>query len=344
MDLVNNAYKCYSKDLILKILISQVESQIESHVLNNIEDKKISLLDSSEKNDDSRSKNGSIEKKRLNYLVNLYNKYLAEDVSKLENLFSQIDVDVSTIKSFSEAGGMSKHYDIIINYKDGSTKTIEHKGITMKKKTPVNDIERPWKFTPQVLNQTNKFSKTSIYSNSWYTKAMPELKERWPDLPEIPTYSEWIKYDASPGRPKTDWGKALKIKRQSSKDNKKIIDDICKKYLKEFWTNISCDMELKECLRLDILNKFKEVMDTKNYWLNAFYKTSKDIVPELSFISITPKISNLNLEIDLGTSKKLPKAILTYNLTSNSSKIFTGEARLRWGNEKGIANIRWNIS
>ena len=43
------------------------------------------------------------------------------------------------------------------------------------------------------------------------------------------------------------------------------------------------------------------------------------------------------------TKKKKPLIKLKYSLSNNPSKIFEGEARLRWGNGAGISNIRWNI-
>jgi len=297
-----------------------------------------------EQQSDCRGKNGTKENQRLDYIVETYNKALVNESGKLEQLFSETDLNVNNIESFSKAGGCGKHYDLLIHMNDGSTKTIEHKGITMSKKIPVNDFERPWSLTPQLLNETYQFSKTSIYLDLWYTNAMPELKTKWPDLPEFPSYNDWIKLDASMGSAKSDWGIALKVKRKASKANTKFIDNIYKKYLKQFWTTISTNSEFMEELRQDLFTNISRVLEDKNYWINTFYKTSKEIVPEFSFISITPQISNLNIEIDLGTGKNFPKAIITYNLTSNPSKIFTGEARLRWGNGNGISNIRWNIS
>ena len=87
-----------------------------------------------------------------------------------------------------------------------------------------------------------------------------------------------------------------------------------------------------------------KTLKEKNNWMNCFYESPEAIKPKNIFVSKTPSISDLKIKIDLGTKKKLPKAIITYKLTSNPSKIFTGEARLNWGNGNGIANIRWNIS
>ena len=54
-----------------------------------------------EQQPDCRGKNGSKENQRLDYIVDTYNKALVNDIGKLQQLFSETDLDVSTIKSFS---------------------------------------------------------------------------------------------------------------------------------------------------------------------------------------------------------------------------------------------------
>lgn len=295
---------------------------------------------------DCRAENGSRENKRVNYIVDTFNNILNGDLGKLEQLFINTDLDITHVHMFSKAGGCGNHYDLIIHMADGITRTIEHKGIKSKKSIPIpiNDFEQPWSLTPQLLNETHRFSNTHIYLKLWYYKAMPEIKSKWVDLPDIPNYEDWVKLDASMGSAKSDWGIALKEKRKASKTNLTFIDNLYKKYLKQFWTTISDNQEFKDQLRDDLLTNISGVLAQKDYWINTFYKTTTDIKPTHSFVSVTPQISNLSFEIDLGTSKRVSKAILSYNLSSNPGKVFKGEARLRWGNGNGISNIRWNIS
>ena len=74
-------------------------------------------------------------------------------------------------------------------------------------------------------------------------------------------------------------------------------------------------------------------------------KQTNFIESKKDFLTITPQISNISIDVDLNEDKnKAPKITLKYNLSSNPNKIFQGEALLRWGNGNGISNIRWNIS
>ena len=86
-------------------------------------------------------------------------------------------------------------------------------------------------------------------------------------------------------------------------------------------------------------------LSQKHLWLNAHYTTSNAIETSIMFLTVTPQISNLSIDINTNEdSHKYPKITLNYNLSSNPNKKFQGQALLRWGNGNGIANIRWNIS
>ena len=70
-----------------------------------------------------KSQNGSLEDKRLRWLVERLNE---KDSALLEGL----NIDMKKVDCFKVAGGRGKHYDMTIHFKDGTQKTIEHKGIT----------------------------------------------------------------------------------------------------------------------------------------------------------------------------------------------------------------------
>ena len=55
----------------------------------------------------------------------------------------------------------------------------------------------PWKHTPQIFNGSYSFlgSSTAAYSKYFYMKVLPKFKTEWPELPDIPSYDDWIKYD-----------------------------------------------------------------------------------------------------------------------------------------------------
>jgi hypothetical protein len=238
-------------------------------------------------------------------------------------MFSSVNIDTNMVDKFIVAGGSTNHFDIIILMKDGNTINIEHKAITETENNP----EHPWSLSsiPQLINGPYNFTDLSIkYCNVWYNLVMPELKTLFPILPELPSYTSWLKGDASMGSVKTEFGKALKEIRKADKENANLIDKLYKDSIKMFWKNI--------------LENNPEILD-------AHYTTSKSIETSQMFLTVTPQISNLSIDINTNEdSHKYPKITLNYNLSSNPNKKFQGQALLRWGNGNGIANIRWNIS
>ena len=89
--------------------------------------------------------------------------------------------------------------------------------------------------------------------------------------------------------------------------------------------------------------EFNKCLNEKDFWLNAFYENNTDIEPKKLQWCVTPKLSNLKCEVCIQENKK-PILKLSYNLSSNPTKKFNGKALLRWGNGKGIANVRWNLN
>tara|TARA_B100000795_G_scaffold104953_1_gene77456 strand:+ start:1780 stop:2658 length:879 start_codon:yes stop_codon:yes gene_type:complete len=291
----------------------------------------------------SRKTNGNTEKKRLPWIVNDWNNKLYNQDTYLTNLFASTGIDILLIEKFIVAGGSKLHYDITILMKDGTTINIEHKAI----KTKINDAEQPWSLTPQLLNGTNKSFDLSIeYCKVWYYLVMPDLKLLFPILPDLPTYDEWMKCDASMGSATTDFSRSLKEIRKANKENSAIIDKLYKDSIKSFWKNIQENNpdKLKQ-FEQEVLLKMRNCLSQKHLWLNVYYETTSTIEPGICFLTITPRISNLSLTINTNDGNhKYPKIILNYNLSSNPNKKFQGNALLRWGNGNGIANIRWNIS
>ena len=290
-----------------------------------------------------RANNGSVENRRLAWIVEKWNALLNPLDAIMVTMLAKIGIDASSVEKFIVAGGAAKHYDIVILFKDGSTKNIEHKGLTGKVQ---NDEERPWSLTPQLLNAPYNFSEISLgYCKAWY-KCMTVLKQYWPDvLPEIPDYNDWLKKDATMGKAKSEWGIALKAIRKADKENAAIIDQIYYLSIKQYWKLIKKNQKMLKKFKKDLTSSIQHVLSQKHYWLNAFYETSDTIETDNIFLTRTPTISNLSVHIHLNeNTNKLPKIELEYNLSSNPNKKFKGQALMRWGNGNGIANIRWNIS
>ena len=291
-----------------------------------------------------KSQNGSLEDQRLCWLVEDLNKKLTQkDNTLCEVLKNKLQIDMKEIDCFKVAGGRGKHYDMTIHFKDGTQKTIEHKGITGLNRD--GDEERPWNLTPQLVNAGYNFSDLSLmYCKLWW-RCLSIIKQLFPGpiLPEVPTYEEWIK-DAKQGSAKTEWGNALKQIRSFNNTNKYLIDEVVDQSLINFWTIIQRDrQDLLKSAEKTIENMICKCLDDKDFWLNAFYENDSDIEPKKLQWCVTPKLSNLKCDVCIQENKK-PILKLTYNLSSNPTKKFNGKALLRWGNGKGIANVRWNLN
>ena len=113
-----------------------------------------------------------------------------------------------------------------------------------------------------------------------------------------------------------------------------------------FWKDIlENHTDLLEQFKNDLLSKMQYVLAEKHLWLNCNYETKETIETSTVFLTTTPQISNISIDININEDNhKYPKITLNYNLSSNPNKKFQGKALLRWGNGNGIANIRWNIS
>lgn len=288
----------------------------------------------------ARSKNGSTEAERLAWLVNKFNTLLSQQNPEFILMLFNVNIDVNNILRFEVAGGASLHYDIIIRFKDMTTKTIEHKAI----KTRSNNSERPWSLTPQLFNATYNFTTLSQeYCELWHTSFMSILKQEYPQLPDIPSYDAFLKGDANMGSAKTEFGKALKAIKKENETNHNLITSITKQSIRYFYEYIVENRpEIIEQLRQDCETSMQNVLRQKNFWINAYYPTTSTIETDTYFLTVTPQLSNLDVE--LVENNNTTKIKLHYNLSSNPNKRFHGAALLRWGNGNGIANIRWNIS
>jgi len=288
----------------------------------------------------SRSQNGTIEGQRLVSMVRDFNlKLSSNDKTFVNNITSAWNIDPNDIERFIVAGGSSKHYDIIIKFKNGTTKTIEHKAIG----TLNNDIERPWSLTPQLLNAPYNFTLFSLeYCKLWHQSFMPLLREYYPQLPEVPSYETFLREDASMGSARTNFGKVLKTIRDESEFNYNFIKSVEKKSFEYFYEYIVTP-EMIEKLKQDCETKLQQVLGEKDYWINAYYPTANTIHTDNYFISVTPTLSDLTIQLVQNT-EGVTKIQLHYNLSSNTTRRFQGQALLRWRNGKGIANVSWNIN
>lgn len=289
-----------------------------------------------------RTQNGTIEKQRLVSMVENFNAKLeSKDQTFTTKCYNALNIDTNDIERFIVAGGSSKHYDIIIKFKNGTTKTIEHKGIVGTGDN--NDSERPWSLTPQLLNAPYNFTLLSLeYCKLWHQSFMHLLREYYPQLPEVPLYEIFLRDDASMGSARSDFGKALKAIKNENQHAKKFITSIEKISQCYFFEYIVTD-EMIQQLKQDCETKLQQILGEKDYWINAYYPTTDTIDTDIYFMSVTPTLSDLTIQL-LQNTEGVTKIQLHYKLSSNTTREFQGQALMRWGNGNGIANIRWNIS
>ena len=288
-----------------------------------------------------RTQNGTIEKQRLVSMVENYNAKLESKDQTFTTYLNTLNIDANDIERFIVAGGSSKHFDIIIQFKNGTTKTFEHKGIVGTGDN--NDSERPWSLTPQLLNAPYNFTLFSLeYCKLWHQSFMPLLREYYPQLPEVPSYEIFLRDDASMGSARSDFGKALKAIRDESQNNYDFLKSVEKISFRYFYEYIVTD-EMIQQLKQDCETKLQQVLGEKDYWINAYYPTANTIHTDNYFISVTPTLSDLTIQLVQNT-EGVTKIQLHYTLSSNTTRRFQGQALLRWRNGKGIANVSWNIN
>jgi len=292
-------------------------------------------LTSEEDGRTKRNNNSKNETERIKYIITKFKKLLSEKDPLLIKALEFVNINYNDIKCFEKMGGRKYHYDIQILFKDGNTINIEHKSNNK------HDKNHPWSTQPQLLNGTCKmFTLSKDYCYFWYKK-LPEIKEKLKMESEIPSYKEFSDKDATTGPPKTKFGLELKNLRKN-KEIRKYLDNLVKKSTYNFLKNIS-DSDMSEFTK-QLESIMKKILNEKHLWLDVSYDSSSSIKFKKYHFGKTPQLYNLSAHIELNeNNKKLPIIKLKYNLTSEPDKIFYGEARLRWGNQNGIANIRWNI-
>lgn len=304
----------------------------------------------------NRANNGKIEDIRLDHLILSFKNYL-DNNKPIPNW--NLPIQPQDIERFDKKGGTSTHdIDIILKNKDICT--IEVKGITSKKKITDDLIKtlqkHPWKLTPQLVNAPYNFSCTDIACKLWYDKYIPQLQELYPDLPQITSFEKWTSDDASMGSATTEFGTQLKDlynnKTKKTPKCKKIIQDLVNNWLYDFWKMIDDSDELKYKLQMDIEQKMQKSLRNKTYWLNVIYENESIIKPDNFIFSITPKVILIKT-MDIKLNEKSSLAKMTYYLLDkkedldngelHNNELFEGEARLRFRNGAGIANIGWGL-
>jgi len=272
-------------------------------------------------------KNSFIEKQRLKYLTNnpiqIINKFLEYGI---------------ILKSLTEKGGRG-HHDLEFEDINGNKSNIEHKGF--RGNTNLN-IGAPWKsWSPQYLNDGMKYEIDELFANKWHTDVIPQLKEHFDINCDIPSYDDWKRLDANQqGSCGSEFSNLLKEKYYEKDKNKDHIKNLVHKTLRDIYDNLTPEnFRTFEC---KLLERSNIALEDKQWWMGIRYATSDSIEPlEISLVK-GPTITNLKV-VRVETKRVGPVLVTEYSTSITPNIIYEGEARLRFRNTTGIANIGWGI-
>lgn len=284
----------------------------------------------------NRSRNGEIEKLRLISLVDKLNN--GDELTDEINLL--IDKPIS---KFKVAGGCSNSYDIVGTTEDGDEILIEVKCLTNK-----IDLGIPWGSTQLVNDTWSSFEISKVYYEYWYNEIIPRhIIQQYPSLPERPSNIEYKK-DMDFGSVKSEFGKALKTMRKSDENTyNKCFDDWHRLALEHAFEVLK-DSNKKQIFEQQIAGRMNTKLRSKHLFINCSFPNASSVSTQsadgfVAKVSNVSQISNLKSGI-VYNNKGQPNIKTTYNFLNDPSQtLHTGEARLRWGNGNGIANLRWNI-
>ncbi len=271
--------------------------------------------------------NTSIEKQRLKYLIN--------NPTLVIEKFSECGKHVLRL---IEKGGRT-HHDL--EYIDiyGEKNNIEVKGFCGNKKSVDG---APWiNWSPQYLNEGMKYNIDKLFAKKWYENSIPEIKKYFNINCNVPTLEEWLKLDANhQGSARSDWGVLLKKIYKENKYNIEYIKNLHYKKLDITLNNLS--QEQKDEFIFTLEKRSNNALKDKQWWVGIKYEKTDSIEPlEISLVE-GPTIINLKFK-EIKMKTKGPVIITSYSTTINPNTIYEGEARLRFRNTTGVANIGWGI-
>lgn len=234
------------------------------------------------------------------------------------------------------AGSNKDHYDLVINNTDKTITRVEAK----HSNTSLNIVDVPWRNSVQVLNGVGShFIAGHKYARKWYDEII--LQTNWNnllqtnDIPEIPTYDEWIKDAFRCGDPKTEFVKAIKKRCREIWGNKSsFTGEKNTPNLRSLLSNFELTQEEKNIFINQIKNKLDYVLSQKD----CFLQTTGSI--ELGTFEFawrnsveSPNITNINIRREKD---------IYIDLIDDENNSFTG--KLRWGKGCGFTNIRFDVT
>jgi hypothetical protein len=287
----------------------------------------------------TKKDNKSIENQRVNYIVDNWTTSTQNPSDHFKDMLNNVGISISNINNILALGKLNDHHDFEIHCNNNKVFKIEHKGFASDDSK--YDPHRPWNDYPQIINGSVAClpSIRNKYCKEWHNQ-LPILKTILKINVPIPSYNEFCK-DAAMGSHKTVWGQHLYDMVKKEKAKRKVLNNYTQAFTKNFWENIEKnDPDFKNSFKKELFNEINQTLNNKDLWLNAYYNSTKDIEPTSIKLSIVPKL----LELRIGkVSTGLSGPEVEYRLSSSPNKWYKGEARLRWQNRNGIANVSWKI-
>lgn len=233
------------------------------------------------------------------------------------------------------AGSNRDHYDIIIYHDDGTMTRVEEKH---SDKVLDKDMV-PWKNSVQVLNGVgNHYEVGRKYARIFYDNIISQVNWReilkCEDIPDIPSYEEWIKDAFRCGDPKTPFVMKLKsLCRETHGAKSSFTGQNGTLDLRAMFPEFILTEEETALFLLEINTKLHEVMSQKD----CFLQTKGDIDGhDFEFVwrerVECPQFTNIKIRREKD---------IFIDLICETGENFSGI--LRWGKGCGFTNIRFDV-
>lgn len=239
------------------------------------------------------------------------------------------------IKNVELAGTNSEHFDLVIHHTDDTKFNIEEK----HSDKCLNTTDVPWKLSVQVLNGVgSQFIVGDVLAEMWYNNII--VTTNWnellncDDIPNIPSFDEWIKDAFRCGDPKTEFVKSIKRRCRELYGDKSSFTGLngtpdLRSRLPDFVLND----EQKQLFISQIQNKLTDVLGQKDIFLQTKGDINSDKFEFAWRDNVEPpNITNINIRREKD---------IFIDLIDNDNNSFTGI--LRWGKGCGMTNIRFDV-
>ncbi|NBQ47127.1 MAG: hypothetical protein EBU33_01530 [Sphingobacteriia bacterium] len=228
-------------------------------------------------------------------------------------------------------GRRRDHYDFDISVEGEGWKHVEHKGSS--EYTVIKD-GCPWKTGVQFFNGTGDlFSLGKKYAEKFYKLYIGSgaVSERYAINAPIPSYNEWTKDIFGQGKGKNKFILELREKLVTSKPAK---EQGLYKERDEFTSifNDAVSNDDKKELMKDVLRLANSVLDHKDYWLQLHGDVNGKFYAKWSGKFIIEGVEDVAI---------VDSTDCTYKCRCKNN--ITIEAKLRWGYNKGISNLRIDL-